>query len=218
MRELSQAALARAISVSPQAVSKMVRGETTDTAKIYAIARALGTTPEYLTGESDDPDDPDNSARDRRLPFIGKTGGRDLSEMATDVVPVRELDLTFGMGATYMDVPVTEHSRHFSRDWLRQYTKADPDNLLFAQGAGDSMFPTLLDSDLMLIDCSQRSLNMTDKIWAIAWNECGAIKRLRPTRDGGVSIMSDNPTVSDAVAYDDEMHILGRVVAVVRKI
>lgn len=141
-----------------------------------------------------------------------------ISSPAEDVVPVRELDLTFGMGATYMDVPVTETARHFSRDWLRQYTRADPKNLLFAQGAGDSMAPTLQDSDLMLIDCSQRSLNISDKIWAIAWNNCGAIKRLRPINDGGVEIMSDNPTVKDAVAYDDEMHILGRVVAIVRKV
>ncbi|MDR7101446.1 LexA family transcriptional regulator [Croceicoccus sp. BE223] len=218
LRDMSQAALARAVGVTPQAISKIVRGETTDTAKIYAIARALRTTPEYLTGESDEPDDLGAAMQDRRLAYVAQASEPVPQEMTGEVVPVRELDLTFGMGATYMDVPVTEHSRHFSREWLRQYTRSDPENLLFAQGAGDSMFPTLLDSDLMLIDCSQRTLNMTDKIWAVAWNDCGAIKRLRPTRDGGVSIMSDNPNVSDAIAYDDEMHILGRVVAVVRKV
>lgn len=204
---LTQAIVAKSVGLSQPAIGRLINGETKETSKIVALARALKTTPEYLLGQVDDPDE-------------GSTSIPSIQTLAAGfgLVAVRELDLTFGMGATYMDVPVTEHSRHFSRDWLRQYTKADPDNLLFAQGAGDSMFPTLLDSDLMLIDCSQRSLNMTDKIWAIAWNECGAIKRLRPTRDGGVSIMSDNPTVSDAVAYDDEMHILGRVVAVVRKI
>jgi len=203
---MSQAELARRIGITQPSVNHLVRKGAQGSKHLHAIARELHTTPEYLTGKTDDPD-------------AGFVPAPSTAVVAAELglVPVRELDLTFGMGATYMDVPVTEHSRHFSREWLRQYTRADPDNLLFAQGAGDSMFPTLLDSDLMLIDCSQRLLNMTDKIWAIAWNECGAIKRLRPTRDGGVSIMSDNPTVSDATAYDDEMHILGRVVAVVRK-
>lgn len=204
---LTQAAVARDVGLSQPAIGRLISGETKETSKIIALARALKTSPEYLFGQVDEPDE-------------GAVPALSVSSVVTDLglVPVRELDLTFGMGATYMDAPVTERARHFSRDWLRQYTRADPDSLLFAEGAGDSMFPTLLDSDLMLIDCSQRSLNMTDKIWAIAWNDCGAIKRLRPVRGGGVSIMSDNPNVSDATAYDDEMHILGRVVAVVRKI
>jgi transcriptional regulator with XRE-family HTH domain len=51
----SQGALARAIGVSPQAVSKMVVGGTTETGRLYQIARELKTSPEYLTGETDDP-------------------------------------------------------------------------------------------------------------------------------------------------------------------
>lgn len=80
------------------------------------------------------------------------------------------------------------------------------------------MFPTLLDSDLMLIDCSQRSLNMSDKIWVAAYAGCGMIKRLRQMPDGGVKILSDNPSVSDEIAYDGELSLIGRVVAIIRKI
>lgn len=133
------------------------------------------------------------------------------------LVPVREIDLSLGMGATYLDVPVTETIRHFPIDWLRLYTKAAPEHLLFAQGVGDSMEPTLRDSDLLLIDCSQRHLNMSDKVWAITYADCGAVKRLRPVPGGGVEILSDNPSVSTATAFDGELHILGRVVATVRK-
>lgn len=133
------------------------------------------------------------------------------------LVPVREIDLSLGMGATYLDVPVTETVRLFPIEWLRLYTKADPEHLLFAQGVGDSMEPTLRDSDLMLIDCSQKHLNMSDKVWAIAYADCGAVKRLRPVPGGGVEILSDNLNVPTATAYDGELHILGRVVATVRK-
>lgn len=134
------------------------------------------------------------------------------------LVKLREIDLNFGMGASYLDVPVTESVEHFSRSWLEQYTKANPDELFFARGIGDSMFPTLQDSDLFLIDCSQRSLNIHDKIWAIAYGGCGAVKRLRPLPDGSVEIISDNPLVPNAIAVDGELHILGRVVAYQRRI
>ncbi|AIT79130.1 hypothetical protein JI59_04575 [Novosphingobium pentaromativorans US6-1] len=133
------------------------------------------------------------------------------------LVPVREIDLSLGMGSTYLDVPVTETIRHFPIEWLRLYTRAAPEQLFFAQGAGDSMEPTLRDSDLLLIDCSQQNLNISDKIWAITYAGLGAIKRLRALPNGGVEMMADNPHVSNATAYDDEMHILGRVVATVRK-
>jgi transcriptional regulator with XRE-family HTH domain len=50
----SQGALAREIGVSRQAIGKLVRGETNDTGKLYQIARFLRTSPEFLTGETDD--------------------------------------------------------------------------------------------------------------------------------------------------------------------
>ena len=52
----SQAALARYIGVSPQAISKMATGNTHDTAKLWQIAKFCRTSPEFLTGEVDDPD------------------------------------------------------------------------------------------------------------------------------------------------------------------
>ena len=50
----SQAALARAIGVSSQAINKIVKGETTHSAHLYQIARFLRTTPEFVSGETDD--------------------------------------------------------------------------------------------------------------------------------------------------------------------
>jgi phage repressor protein C with HTH and peptisase S24 domain len=136
----------------------------------------------------------------------------------SDTVAVREIDLSYGMGATYLDVPVTEEVHQFPRAWLRRYTRAAPDQLFFAQGLGDSMEPTLFDSDLLLIDTSQRTLNMAEKIWAIAYADCGMIKRLRPVPNGGVEVWSDKKEVSPFTAYDGELDIIGRVVAVQRKL
>jgi phage repressor protein C with HTH and peptisase S24 domain len=135
-----------------------------------------------------------------------------------DSVPVREIDLAFGMGATYLDVPVTEEVHHFPRAWLRRYTRSSPDKLFFAQGIGDSMEPTLHDSDLLLIDTDQRQLTSADRIWVLTYADCGMIKRLRPVPGGGVEVWSDKKEVSAFTAYDGEIEIIGRVVAVQRKL
>ncbi len=204
--KITQTELARRIGVTQGTIAQLISGRIQSSSKLHKIAKALETTPEYLTGETDDPD-------------AGYVPLPSTEQVAADLglVPVREIDLTLGMGATYLDVPVTETIRHFPIEWLRLYTRAAPEHLLFAQGVGDSMEPTLRDSDLLLIDCSQRHLNMSDKIWAIAYAECGAVKRLRPVAGGGVEILSDNPAVPTATAFDGELHILGRVVASVRK-
>lgn len=136
----------------------------------------------------------------------------------SDMVPVREIDLSYGMGATYLDVPITEEVHHFPRAWLRRYTRSAPDKLFFAQGIGDSMEPTLHDSDLLLIDTAQRQLTSADRIWVLTYADCGMIKRLRPVPNGGVEVWSDKKEVSPFTAYDGEIEIIGRVVAVQRKL
>ncbi|MFA6219633.1 MAG: S24 family peptidase [Erythrobacter sp.] len=135
-----------------------------------------------------------------------------------DLVPVREIDLSYGMGATYLDVPVTEEVHHFPRAWLRRYTRSTPDKLFFAQGIGDSMEPTLYDSDLLLIDTDQRQLTSADRIWVLTYADCGMIKRLRPVPGGGVEVWSDKKEFSPFTAFDGEIEIIGRVVAVQRKL
>jgi phage repressor protein C with HTH and peptisase S24 domain len=203
---VSQSELARRCDVQQSTIWKLLHEPKKGFKQIHVIARALGTTPAYLMGEVD------NSSEGYIAPPTAATLANELG-----IVGVRELDLTLGMGATYLDVPVTEKLRYFDKEWLSQHTRTAPENLIFAQGMGDSMEPTIHHSDLLLIDTAQRHLNMADKIWAVAYANCGAVKRLRPRADGGVAMSSDNPLVSDQIAFDGEMQLLGRVVAIVRK-
>lgn len=204
---MSQAELARQVGIKQPSINHLINKGAQGSKHLHEIAKVLQTSPSYLIGETDDPSE-------------GYIPVPSTAAIAAELglVPVREIDLTFGMGARYLDVPVTENVRHFSHEWIKQYTRASPEHLLFAQGAGDSMFPTLLDSDLMLIDCSQKSLTMSDKIWVASYAGCGIIKRLRQMPGGGVKILSDNPAVSEETAYDGELSLIGRVVAIVRKI
>jgi phage repressor protein C with HTH and peptisase S24 domain len=197
-------------------VNKLTTGSARESAHIYALAKALDCSPEYLAGDDDAIDV--GKASETRHQFSGfpvKT----FEAMAETVglVPVRQLDLAYGMGATFLDVPVTENVRHFPREWLRQYTKAPPEKIAFAQGVGDSMAPTLLDSDTLIIDLSNPTLTMSDQIWVVAYHQLGMVKRLRPSKDGGLRLMSDNPTVPEEVAYDGEVQLIGRVAGFVRK-
>lgn len=203
---ISQSELARRVGVSQATIAGLVSGRSQGSKYIDRIARELGTTPAYLVGEIEDPDE---NAHPLPSPSV-------LTDQL-GLVALREIDLNMGMGATYLDVPVTESVRYFSRDWVRQYTRADPDHLFFAQGVGDSQMPTILDTDLLLIDASQKHLALADKFWAVAYANMGAIKRLRGKADGSVEMLCDNPLVPNDVAYDGELEILGRVVGVVRK-
>ncbi len=153
-----------------------------------------------------------NSTNDRRLPFRGAEPER------ADTVELEEFDLAYGMGSVFIhEAPIKSNRQTFSRAWLRYFTDAPFDRLFFARGIGDSMTPTILDNDVILIDTSQQTPRMWDQLWAIDMGGMGMIKRLRPGRDGGIRLISDNPAVKEDTAYDGEMNVIGRVVAIVRK-
>lgn len=207
----SQSALARAIGVSPQAINKLVKGGTTETAHLYQIARFLGTSPEYLTGETDDPSP--QSLADSRVPFKGAQPEQ------TDTVELQEFDVSFGLGGAYIhDTPVTGKKRVFSRAWIRQFTDSPMEALFWATGNGTSMMPAILDQDIILVDTMQRTPRMWDQYWAIDMHGMGMIKALRPGKDGAMRILSINPDWPEEVAYDGEMNVVGRVVAITRKV
>ena len=215
--KMNQSELARAVGLKQPSIGRLLSGETKTSRSLYSIARALNTTPEYLKGDIDHPfpiTDDWYAERDAAYLEAKNATGNQIDKI--DLVEVQEIDLKFGMGATELEIPVTSTVRHFSRDWLRQYTRADPEKVYFAQGIGDSMAPTIHDSDLLIIDTSEDHLRMADKIWAVAFCGQGMVKRLRQTRDG-VQILSDNQLVPPETAHDGELHILGRVVGIVRK-
>lgn len=228
-RQCDQSDLAISVGISQSAISQILNGITRNSRHLPKIAENLAINLSYLSGTSDERIDmfdergepmteDDLMRRGIGLPTKRrgqKTEPSSINELG--LVPVREIDLRYGMGATDLEVPVTTTVRHFSRDWIRQYTGASPDHLYFAQGIGDSMAPTILNSDLLLIDASEQIIRLADKIWACAYGHSGMVKRLRQMPDGSVKIMSDNQGVPPEIAYDGELHVLGRVVAIVRK-
>lgn len=210
---LTQSELARRVGVTQPAINHLIKRGASGSAHLHKIARELQTTPEYLTGETDDPSA--NAVGERQLAY--RSAPQVKAE--SDTVELPEFDLSYGLGATYIhDVPVTGVQRTFSRSWIRNFTKSPMEYLMFATGIGDSMTPTILDSDILLIDTFDKTPRFADKLWALELGGLGMIKRLRPTKDGqGMRLLSSNPDVPEDVAFDGEMQIVGRVAGIFRK-
>lgn len=210
---ITQSELARRVGITQPAIANLIkRGGRSS--HLHKIARALETTPEHLEGLPE--------AERIASPRTGLGGfpvpADEIDDEDDEIVEIQELDLAFGMGGgSYLDLPVKAKPRRFTRGWLRLFTQAPPSRIFIAQGIGDSMAPTIQNADICIIDTADTRVKMGDQIWAVAYGETGLIKRLRPMPDGGVKIMSDNPLIEAETAYDGELHVVGKVVAVVRR-
>lgn len=137
---------------------------------------------------------------------------------ADDIVELDQIDLKYGMGGTFADGLVEVERRPFSRAWLRSITSAAPRNLFWAIGDGESMEPTIRSGEVVLIDRSQHTPRTDDTIWAFAEGEIVKIKRLRHLPAGRVELHSDNHVVPPRIVVAGDLHVIGRVIAVVRKL
>lgn len=205
-RGISQAELARRVGVAQQTIHKLISGGSRTSAHLHRIARELGTTADYLSGETDDPSE-------GALPT---PTAKDIAQQL-DLVGIEQIDLAFGLGATFADGPIGAELMHFPRQWVDAITSSPPAFLTWTRGRGDSMFPTINDGDLILLDRSQRRVTEQDALWAFTVGDLAAIKRLRIKGDR-VVILSDNPTVPPDEEPIDEVNIVARVAFVGRKI
>lgn len=133
------------------------------------------------------------------------------------LLPEVEVAYSMGGGAVNSEYPIVQMVP-FSRAWLETLTRSPASMLMVARGDGDSMTPTVMDQDIVIIDRSDRRFNSQDRIWAVAYGEFGMIKRVRALPDGQFQINSDNPAVTPIIATPGELHFIGRVVGVIRRI
>lgn len=210
---MNQSQLAEAVGVKQPSIGRLISGETKTTRAIEQIARALGTTAAYLKGETDEDA---GGVGDRRPSYRGPPIE---PAKSLDTVELAEFDVAYGLGGAYIhDAPARSKMRTFSRAWVRQFTDSPFESLFWATGNGPSMMPAILDNDILLIDTMQRTPRMWDQFWAVEMHGLGMIKALRPGKDGAMRILSINPDFPEEVAYDGELNVIGRVVAIVRKV
>lgn len=211
---ISQSELARRVGISATAIWKLLKEPAQGSKHTHKIARELGTTSEYLMDETEEAGG--GSVADRRPAYRGPPAAPAASP---DTVELAEFDVAYGLGGAYIhDAPARSKMRTFSRAWVRQFTDSPFESLFWATGNGPSMMPAILDNDILLIDTMQRTPRMWDQFWAVEMHGLGMIKALRPGKEGAMRILSINPDFPEEVAYDGELNVIGRVVAIVRKV
>lgn len=204
---LSQSELAERIGTTLNMMGKLERGERTlDQAWLLKIGQALDIPSHKLIQT-------ELEASDLVVPKP-----RPIS-ISDSVVTLRMFDLSFAMGpGTNIDDYVEEGTYEFDAHMLSKLTRAPADRLFVARGDGDSMFPTLMNDDMLVIDTTQNVLNMQDRIWACSLYGAGAIKRLRSSQGGKVLVKSDNTAIDDQEVDGSDLHIVGRVIWMGRRI
>ncbi len=121
---------------------------------------------------------------------------------------------SMGGGAVVQDhAQSAGRAYHFRRSWIKEKLKASPSQLRIMHVEGDSMAPTLLSGDTVLVDMVRRTPNppgifvLDDGMGLVA-------KRLEhiPNSDPpAVRVISDNPVYSPYERTADEIHIVGRI-------
>jgi len=102
---------------------------------------------------------------------------------------------------------------HFRRSWIRNSLKAQPSQLRIMHVEGDSMEPSLLDGDTVLVDMARR-VPQPPGIFVLHDGMGLVAKRLEhiPMSDPPrVRIISDNPRYAPYECTTDEVNIIGRI-------
>lgn len=206
--KMSQAELARRVKIAQPTINALVKGDNASSKHLHRIAAELQTSPAWLAGETEDD-----------APVTVAPTALDALADKYDLTVLPELELGYSMGGG----AVFDQYEHkgvvpFQRSWLRTIMRGSFDDLFVARGEGDSMQPTLLDGDIVLIDTAQRDIRQQDRIWAVSYGDLGMIKRVRRLPGGSYQLLSDNTAVPPVDCSDDEMHVVGRVIWIGRRI
>lgn len=139
-----------------------------------------------------------------------------------------ELDMQLGAGegviGEIISLPVGDGSISGHRvvaewmipmDYLRNEAKVSPNSTIIQEVKGDSMIPTYMPGDRVIIDLAQNSMT-SDTVYAISYEGVAEpqIKRLQRvplSSPAQVVIISDNANLKDFTVELSQIHVLGRI-------
>jgi len=105
----------------------------------------------------------------------------------------------------------------FRRDWISR--KGDPSRMSIIRVKGDSMKPTLLNGDLILVDHGLDYVEAPGGIYAIYINDVIVAKRIQVLYDTGkVRIISDNTQWEPMDVAEDQIRVNGKVIWFAREL
>lgn len=153
-------------------------------------------------------------------PNIGLVRGAAPTKARTDVIMVPRLAVGASAGPGALDAEDAPLGQiGFETRWLRQLS-ANPKALSVIQVSGDSMSPTLIDGDDILVDRADGAEHIRDGIYVLRVDDSLIVKRLaiNPVQLS-FSVRSDNPAYPDWNDVNpDNIDIVGRVIWTGRRI
>jgi phage repressor protein C with HTH and peptisase S24 domain len=207
-RGVEQGDLAQAVGCSQGAISQILTGRTSNSRFLPKIAFTLGVSLPWLLGTADTNDTSD--------PPIAPPSVI-AEQLGLQMIP--EVDIEYSMGGgSVVEEFAPSTMVPFRRDWLQRLTKGVPSDVFLTRGRGDSMMPTILDGDDVLVNRAENRIRQADEIWAVGYGELGMIKRVRRLPNGSYELNSDNQNVRPINATEEELFVVGRVIWVGRRI
>lgn len=133
-------------------------------------------------------------------------------------IPVHDVELAAGDGARNDGEAIIDHLA-FRRDWLKRIGIA-ASLARIGRSRGESMWPTIWDGDMILIDTARNVLPVRQReprdqrrspIYALRDGDQMRIKRLERPSDDLVMLVSDNPDFPPELRPIQDITVLGKV-------
>ncbi|MBF0462720.1 MAG: helix-turn-helix transcriptional regulator [Magnetococcales bacterium] len=218
---LSQEELARRVGYSGQsAIREIESGGVRKPGKLLELASALGIRPDWLASGQGTmlAEGKAVVAHNRHVYKMadGESAGEEAFFADFTLVPRYAVQASAGPGLEVQSEQIVDHLA-FKTEWLRVAMGLEPNKLALITARGDSMEPAIGDGDLLLLD--MRELRTLDpSIYVVRMDQSLVAKRLQQLTDGRIRIQSDNPLYSAECVHPNEIHILGRIVWIGRKV
>ncbi|MCK9195473.1 MAG: helix-turn-helix domain-containing protein [Syntrophales bacterium] len=129
-----------------------------------------------------------------------------------EFVYIRQVNGKISAGGGLMPDNSADIKAAFRRDWIKK-RGGNPDKMSLIKVSGDSMVPTLLSGDLVLVDHGRNSIASQGGIYAISIDNEIMIKRVQPVfPDGKLRVISDNKQYDSFEIAKDKVLINGKVI------
>ncbi|GEM_PF-304096 len=148
---------------------------------------------------------------------LGKYLGAPKLSEESDYVFINQVSGRISAGGGLVPDDSVDMRLAFRRDWFTK--KGNPEDMSLIKVIGDSMDPTLLQGDLVLVDHSRQSIPSQGGIYAISIDHEILIKRLQLLfQEGKILVISDNKKYPSQEIDSDKITINGKVIWYAREI
>lgn len=198
---LSQQKLADKIGIKQQTVADIESGrkQKIDTEILYKLLEEYLINTEWLLFGVGNPTKIDDSEENSII----------YSTSNTVSIPYYSAKAAAGEGSDINEYPEKDII-HFDKRYLQAVVGHNLEHLSLITAEGDSMQPTIVSGDLLMVDDSVKEIR-PNKIFVIRQGNKLRVKRLKTELTGETLIISDNP-LYPIETMDKETEIIGQVV------